>query len=170
VSSRVQVTPRASTLTCPFCRDLLGAGLDQTRCPACDTRYHGECFAELASCGTVGCEERAASSRTPADTARARLNAPSERTVWSTPMAELSPLDVVRDPLLGISLGATLVVALVLYALRALELDAEPLVAFLCLLLSLSAIPGFVAVVALPITTLHTVRRAILRVLEGFSP
>lgn len=41
-------------LTCPFCRDDLGA--DLCECPECEASYHPECAEELLACATLGCE------------------------------------------------------------------------------------------------------------------
>jgi len=45
--------------TCPLCRDDIRSQELRSgtcgHCPACETRYHRECFAEFGGCATLGC-------------------------------------------------------------------------------------------------------------------
>ncbi len=49
-------------LTCPYCRDPIGASSPVARCAACGTPYHPSCFEESNGCAIYGCRHRLARS------------------------------------------------------------------------------------------------------------
>lgn len=49
-------TGHARTL-CPICQTAIGAEEQVIKCSACDQVHHGECWAEVGGCGTYGCTQ-----------------------------------------------------------------------------------------------------------------
>lgn len=53
----VSVAGRDSATICPYCREA-PAELDLTRCPACATPHHTDCWDEAGGCTILGCRAR----------------------------------------------------------------------------------------------------------------